>query len=189
VLAPVSRLSTSQSNLDDTERNQKTLHPLNRFTDLQPRLAIEAGNWSGDRPVPRERKPTAAETLDHLKTINKSIFRDMSPGTKTGLMAAAAFFLTFVMFSPKPTPPNYYTGCELKGAIERCAEFAAEVTKWRNVPLPRVTGEPSRADQIRALQEQDEWLRDTYYEERGRKTQAETDEWIRQNYARRGVKD
>jgi hypothetical protein len=111
------------------------------------------------------------------------------------LNAAIAGGVAFVLVSAinHASPPGpqakYYSGCELKGAIERCAEFAAEVTKWGNVPLPLVTGEPSREDQIKALQEQDDWLRFTTAEEIGRKEQAKTEEWKRQNYARRGVKD
>ena len=113
----------------------------------------------------------------------------MSPGMKTGFMAVALFSAVFLMFAPKQTRPNYYTGCELKGAIKRCTEFAAEIKKWSYVPLPIATGEPSREDQIKALQEQDWWLRRTISDEAGRKEQAKVEEWIRQDYARRGVKD
>lgn len=138
--------------------------------------------------MPRRREPTAAETLEHTKAIGNVIFGGLSPGVKTGLMAIAVFLSVVAIFAPRKTPA-YYTGCELKGAIERCAEFAAEVTKWSNVPLPQLDGEPSRADQIKALTEQDEWLGDKLAEERANKTSAEWSERIRRDYSKRGVKD
>ncbi|WP_420967071.1 hypothetical protein [Bradyrhizobium sp. B120] len=138
--------------------------------------------------MPRSRKPTATETVGHVKAIGEAIFRGMSPRMTTGLMAVAVFFPVLVMFAPR-RPTKLYTGCELKGAIERCAEFAAEVTKWGNVPLPPQHGEPSREDQINALNEQDEWLRLKESNEAAVKTSAEWDAKIRRDYARRGVKD
>jgi hypothetical protein len=108
--------------------------------------------------MPRRHEPTAAETLDQLKTINKTIFRGMSPGTKTGLMAAAAFLVVFMIFAPKPTPQTqkYYTGCELSGAIKDCDAIMSEYMAsssfstigMNSLPLDR--GAPSREDQVRA---------------------------------------
>ncbi|MCK1404162.1 hypothetical protein [Bradyrhizobium sp. 76] len=155
------------------------------LSELRSRTFFNTISPSMSPGVNREGESASAQSTDGVAR------RSIEGPTRTGFMAVAAFFLVFMMFKPTtPTPPTqYYTGCELRGAIERCAEFAAEITKWSNVPLPILTGEPSREDQIKALNEQDEWLRDAYYAETARKSSTELDKWTRQNYARRGVKD
>jgi hypothetical protein len=44
-------------------------------------------------------------------------------------MACAAFIAVLAIFGPAPQPDRrvLYTGCELRGAIKRCDEFAKAV--------------------------------------------------------------
>jgi len=142
---------------------------------------------------------------ENVATIGKAIAGDapnkVSSTTKTILMACAAFIVVLAIFGPARQPPQpdrrvLYTGCELRGAIKRCDEFAKALadgwtaTYWirDDMPLPRVIGTPSTEEQINALAWQDDWFKSKRKEEDRASTVEHEQKMHRQEYERRGVK-
>lgn len=139
---------------------------------------------------------------ENLATIGKTIASDapskpISSTTKTILMACAAFVTTLAIFGPASQSDRrvLYTGCELRGAIKRCDEFAKAVADgWTasyftaQEPLPRIIGTPSAEQQITALRWQDDWFREKRKEEDRASTEEHERKIYRQEYEQRGVK-
>jgi hypothetical protein len=168
--------------------------------------------------------PSFAETLARAATIAKVILgTDLRPkeqvpriasdppsipisSTNTpiwsfqgvSLLACAALFAVFASLGSKPQPDRraLYTGCELRGAIERCDEFTKAVADgwtaryWthENMPLQGITDAPSTEAQINALAWQDDWLQQKREEEDRASTEEHQKKLYRQEWERRGVK-
>jgi hypothetical protein len=163
--------------------------PKRSFAENVATIATIAKVCFGEDLRPKEQVPRIASDPPS---------KPISSTTKTILMACAAFFAVFGIFGPAPQPDRrvLYTGCELRGAIERCDEFAKALADgWRasywiheNMPLPRIIGAPSTEEQINALAWQDDWFRSKREEEDRASTVEHNQKIYREEKERRGVK-
>jgi hypothetical protein len=109
-------------------------------------------------------------------------------------VAAVAMFIAVVLgviFDKRPPAPRMvkYTGCELSGAVDRCAEVMRMPGIENYLPSVEIGKPPSREAQVQAIKVQDDWHHSLLTQEKADKLDAETRAYIREQQRRRGIKD
>jgi hypothetical protein len=176
--------------MDDIER-RRLAGKVSRF--ILGYLAFAAAMQSRK---PRKPEPTLREQWRAFFSAEAEKRRDAEAVTALKILGWSAAVISIavvlgVIFDKRPPAPRMvkYTGCELSGAVDRCAEVMRMPGIENSLPSVEIGKPPSRDAQVKAIEVQDDWHRSMLTREEADKREAEDRAYIREQQRRRGIKD